>query len=75
LLVKDGLVDGGYMEHLVWETVTDLRPAGLGRRIERPESTKRVFSAPANDGLPMGSTFAWDPSPANASQPWRQVQL
>jgi hypothetical protein len=75
LLVKDGLVDGGYMEHLVWETVTDLRPAGLGSRIERRESATRVFPASVKDGLLTGSTFAWDLSPANASQPWRQVQL
>ncbi len=38
LLVRDGVVDGEYMEHLVWETVADLQPAGLGSRIQRRES-------------------------------------
>jgi len=81
LLVQDGLVDGGYMEHLVWETVADLRPAGLGSRIERPKSTKLAYSTSANNSNKSGllraeSAFAWDLTAAStASQPWRRVQL
>lgn len=79
LLVRDGLVDGGYMEHLVWETVADLRPAGLGSRVERRPATNPAFAALATkkDGLlqPNG-VFAWDLTQISAaSGPWSRVQL
>jgi hypothetical protein len=75
LLVRNALVDGAYMEHLVWQTVTDLRPAGLGSRIERKESAKPVFIPAANDGLRANSPLGWDLMPAGSSQPWQQVKL
>lgn len=77
ILIQDGVVDGGYLEHLGWETVVDLRPAGLGNRISR-----RAARKPASCEVPAGISFspsrvpAWDlGASAVASQPWLQVQL
>jgi hypothetical protein len=69
------------MEHLLLETVADLRPAGLGSRIERPKAANPAFTVSAKenkkDGLLRASSgLAWDLTPASAtSQPWRQVRL
>ena len=35
LLIRHSQVDGRHLEHLGWEAVADLQPAGLGRRIRR----------------------------------------
>jgi carbonic anhydrase/acetyltransferase-like protein (isoleucine patch superfamily) len=78
LLIRHGLVDGGYLEHLGWGAVADLRAAGLGNRIERHEPRRQagsetgltdVFSRP-DHAFPLGSVPA-----STASQPWLQVRL
>jgi carbonic anhydrase/acetyltransferase-like protein (isoleucine patch superfamily) len=78
LLIRHGLVDGGYLEDLGCGAVADLQPAGLGSRIiRRRESRRRTFSETAADVFARPSSApAWGfaPSPA-APQPWLQVQL
>lgn len=77
LLIRHALVDGGYLEDLNWGAVADLRPAGLGSRIQQREARPQPFSVTeADDSSRTGSSPAWSfvPSPA-ASQPWLQVQL
>ncbi|HEY4762379.1 MAG TPA: hypothetical protein VIH75_01800 [Candidatus Sulfotelmatobacter sp.] len=77
LLIRDAVVDGGYLEHLVWGTVADLHPAGLGSRIPR-RSSRRPSSCevPTEVLPPADSVPAWGfASSSGASQPWLQVQL
>jgi carbonic anhydrase/acetyltransferase-like protein (isoleucine patch superfamily) len=77
ILIQDGVVDGGYLEHLGWGTVVDLRPAGLGSRIARRQVRKPASCEVPVEGVAeatqapvwgMGST-------AVAGQPWLQVRL
>jgi carbonic anhydrase/acetyltransferase-like protein (isoleucine patch superfamily) len=76
LLIREGLVDGGFLENLNWGAVVDMQPAGLGSRIHRREARKAIFNE-----SPMGPrtdyAFPWHfmPSSAAAAQPWLQVRL
>ena len=77
VLIQDGVVDGGYLEHLGWGTVVDLRPAGLGNRIARRRARKQASCEVPVDGLAVAAKApVWDlGSSAVAGQPWLQVQL
>jgi carbonic anhydrase/acetyltransferase-like protein (isoleucine patch superfamily) len=82
LLIQDGVVDGGYMEHLVWGTVADLQPAGLGSRIPRREARRQASCEVPTDGSsPVDRNPGWNfgsssaTSASAASAPWLQVQL
>lgn len=79
LLIRNGLVDGGHLEHLGWGAVADLEPAGLGRRIPRRGSRREPFSSAMSDSCSRGdNAFARNfsfSSSSNTSQPWLQVQL
>ncbi len=81
LLIRHGLVDGGHLENLTWGTVADLRPAGLGSRIQRREShtapRKPTFRETAPDTFSgADGSVVWDFAAASsASQPWLQVRL
>jgi carbonic anhydrase/acetyltransferase-like protein (isoleucine patch superfamily) len=77
LLIQDGVVDGGFLEHLGWGTVADLQPAGLGSRIPRRESRRQAScEVPPDVSSPADSVPAWNfGSSSAASQPWLQVQL
>ncbi len=78
LLIRQGLVDGGYLENLKWGTVVDMQPAGLGSRIQRREARKPVFKKETpGDGFPQAdNVFPWQFAPsASAAQPWLQVRL
>jgi carbonic anhydrase/acetyltransferase-like protein (isoleucine patch superfamily) len=77
LLIQDGVVDGGYIEHLGWGTVADLQPAGLGGRIPRRESrTTASGETPTNSFPSVDRTPVWHfRSSSAASAPWLQVQL
>jgi carbonic anhydrase/acetyltransferase-like protein (isoleucine patch superfamily) len=75
LLIRDGLVDGGHLENLVWGAVADLQPAGLGSRIQWPEARKLHRTVP-NASSRANSSVAWDfAASSTAAQPWLQVQL
>jgi carbonic anhydrase/acetyltransferase-like protein (isoleucine patch superfamily) len=75
LLIRHQLVDGGYLEDLSWGAVADLQPAGLGSRIQRPESRRQSFrESGVFSGAGRASTRDFAPSTA-ASQPWRRIQL
>jgi hypothetical protein len=76
LLIRDGLVDGGHLEHLGWGAVADLEPAGLGGRIPRRGARREPFCA-TSDGCSGGDeAIARNlTSSSNAAQPWLQVQL
>ena len=74
LLIRHELVDGQYLEDLNWGAVADLRPAGLGNRIQRSggllrETAARVSSRPSLASSWNSVLFS------SASQPWMQVQL
>lgn len=77
ILIQDGVVDGGYLEHLGWGTVVDLRPAGLGNRISRRPARKPAScEAPEEVSVAASKAPAWDMgASAVAGQPWLQVQL
>jgi carbonic anhydrase/acetyltransferase-like protein (isoleucine patch superfamily) len=76
LLIRNELVDGGYLEHLGWGAVVDLRPAGLGSRIEPREVRKpaspetHVFSGAAESSWARQLAAS-----TTAPQPWLQVRL
>jgi carbonic anhydrase/acetyltransferase-like protein (isoleucine patch superfamily) len=75
LLIRQELVDGGYLEDLGWGAVANLHPAGLGNRIQRREARRQAFSVPDVFSR-AGSASAWNFTPSSAaSQPWLQVQL
>jgi len=75
LLIRHQLVDGGYLEDLSWGAVADLRPAGLGSRIQRREARRQAFRE-ADVHAPAGRASARDFAPSStASQPWLRVQL
>lgn len=75
LMIRNELVDGGYLEDLDWGVVADLQPAGLGHRIRHSETRRQAFSE--TDVFPRsGSASAWPfIPPSTASQPWLQVQM
>jgi len=77
LLIRQGLVDGGYLENLNWGTVVDMQPAGLGSRIQRREARKPAFSkAPPDDFSRADNLFPRQFAPSSsAAQPWLQVRL
>ena len=81
LLIQHKQVDGQYLVDLVGGEVggevADLRPAGLGSRIERREWRRQIFNKPARDvSAQAGSAPAWSFAPfSTATQPWLQVQL
>ncbi len=76
LLIRNGLVDGGHLEHLGWSAVADLEPAGLGSRIPRRGSRRQPFSPSTTDGCSRDNAFARNfASSSPGSQPWLQVQL
>jgi hypothetical protein len=80
LLIRNGLVDGGHLEHLGWGAVADLEPAGLGSRIPGRGPQRAPFSSGMSDGCLRGDNafarnFASSSSSSTASQPWLQVQL
>jgi carbonic anhydrase/acetyltransferase-like protein (isoleucine patch superfamily) len=75
LLIRHGLVDGGYLQDLGGGAVADLQPAGLGSRIQRRESRSQARSK-TDVFSRAGSASAWAFAPSStASQPWLQVQL
>lgn len=83
LLIRNGLVDGRYMEDLAGGAVVDLQPAGLGSRINRSASRRQALrdtqvsphgSQPRP--APADATLTWDfASSSPATQPWLRVQL
>jgi hypothetical protein len=77
VLIQNGVVDGGYLEHLGWETVVDLRPAGLGNRIPlRPARKPASCEVPVDGFAVAAKTPVWDMgASAVAGQPWLQVRL
>ncbi len=83
LLIRHQLVDGGYLEDLSWGAVADLRPAGLGSRIQRHEARRqglRDTAVPSRTGRAGAPEVAPASAPALArsstgSQPWLRVQL
>jgi carbonic anhydrase/acetyltransferase-like protein (isoleucine patch superfamily) len=83
LLIRNGLVDGRYLEDLAGGAVVDLQPAGLGSRIERPESRRQavrdthvsLYDSPRRSAR-ADATLTWDfASSSTATQPWLRVQL
>ena len=76
LLIRDSVVNGGYLEHLRWSAVADLHPGRLGRKIERAQRRTLAVPATASDDFSNGSNpYGWDPSTSTSSGQWRQVQL
>ena len=78
LLIRNGLVDGGHLEHLGWGAAADLESAGLGSHIPRRGSWRKAFSPAPTDASSRGDNNAFAPNFAlssAASQPWLQVQL
>jgi carbonic anhydrase/acetyltransferase-like protein (isoleucine patch superfamily) len=76
LLIRHGLVDGGYLENLNWGTVVDMQPAGLGRRIQRHKARKPASKETPGDGFSRADVFPWQFAPSSsATQPWLQVRL
>lgn len=77
ILIQDGVVDGGYLEHLGWGTVVDLRPAGLGSRIARRQVRRPAScEVPVEAVAPAAEAPVWGMgSTAVAGQPWLQVRL
>ncbi len=77
ILIRQGLVDGGYLQDLGSGAVADLQPAGLASRIQLCESHRRPFEKTASDASPRAdSSLAWDFVPSStAAQPWLRVQL
>lgn len=77
ILIRHGLVDGGYFEDLDCGIVADLQPAGLGSRIQPSESHRQKFCECASDFFSHAdSSFAsnFAPSPSGP-QAWFQVEL
>jgi hypothetical protein len=77
LLIRNGLVDGGHLEHLGWGAAADLESAGLGSRISRRGSRRQPFSpAPTDDCSRGENALPWNLASSSAvAQPWLQVQL
>jgi carbonic anhydrase/acetyltransferase-like protein (isoleucine patch superfamily) len=72
LLIRHGLVDGGYLEDLGGGTVADLQPAGLGARIRPRGSDRQAFRQANVFSRPDG---AWQSTLSTSPQPWAQVRL
>ena len=77
ILVRESVVDGGFLEHLGWETVVDLRPAGLGGRLsQRPARKQASCEVPAEVFTSASKAPAWDLGASSvAGHPWLQVRL
>jgi carbonic anhydrase/acetyltransferase-like protein (isoleucine patch superfamily) len=79
LLIRNGLVDGRYLEDLAGSAVVDLQPAGLGSRIEHPESRREAVldtHTSLRSSARADATLTWDfASFSTAAQPWLRVQL
>jgi carbonic anhydrase/acetyltransferase-like protein (isoleucine patch superfamily) len=74
VLIRHELVDGEYLEDLTWAAVADLRPAGLGNRIQRREPL--VHETAAGGSSRTSLAYSWNSVPlSSVSQPWMQVQL
>lgn len=75
LLIREGLVDGRFLEDLGWGAVADLQPAGLAARLQPREAQREPLPESA-DVQDAESASAWSFAPfSTASQPWLQVQL
>jgi carbonic anhydrase/acetyltransferase-like protein (isoleucine patch superfamily) len=75
ILIRHELVDGRHLEDLRWGTVADLQPAGLGKKIERRESRRKVFSE-TDARSRAGSVSSLNSVRSSAaSQSWLQVKL
>jgi hypothetical protein len=75
LLIRHQLVDGRHLEDLRWGTVADLQPAGLGKRIERRESRRKIFSETGVFSRGGRVSASNSERYSSASQPWLQVKL
>jgi carbonic anhydrase/acetyltransferase-like protein (isoleucine patch superfamily) len=79
LFIRNSQVDGRHLEHLGWEAVADLQPAGLGRRIQARQSRPQAFSAAEKEALSRaGNSFSlgWDLAASSTlRQRWLRVQL
>jgi carbonic anhydrase/acetyltransferase-like protein (isoleucine patch superfamily) len=75
LLIRDSLVDGGFLEHLRFGAVADLNPGRLGRRIGHAHRLTREFLATANNNLSSACASPESVGTAASSELWRQVQL
>jgi carbonic anhydrase/acetyltransferase-like protein (isoleucine patch superfamily) len=80
LLIRHQLADGGYVEDLTCGIVADLRPAGLGSRIQRRETRQQAFSeanvfARATSASALGASASDSARSSTTSQPWLQVKL
>ena len=74
LLIQESLVNGNRLEHLTWQTVVDLAPAGLARRIPRSTSANRNdFAMRSSHGSTEWKTNL--PAPAASVPHWMQVNL
>jgi carbonic anhydrase/acetyltransferase-like protein (isoleucine patch superfamily) len=76
LMIRDQLVDGGYLEDMSWGAVVDLHPAGLGSRIlHLRKSRRKVFSeTDVFSRVSCAATLEYARS-STASQPWLEVKL
>jgi hypothetical protein len=79
LLIRDSVVNGGYLEHLRWSAIADLHPGRLGRKIERRRKPTPTFTVSTNSEFSSGTDQCdiqcdlGGTSPSSES--WRQVQL
>jgi hypothetical protein len=74
LLIRNSLVDGGYLEHLCWGAIADLHPSGLGGRIARRQRGN-AFHVTASDNFSSAGDACRGYDASTSSQQWRQVQL
>jgi carbonic anhydrase/acetyltransferase-like protein (isoleucine patch superfamily) len=75
IFIRDGIVDGGYLEHLGWGAVADLQPAGLGRRLPQRAPKPAPKKAGTDANSPAGTSPAWNFGSCSAAGSWLQVQL
>jgi carbonic anhydrase/acetyltransferase-like protein (isoleucine patch superfamily) len=76
LLIRNALVDGGYLEHLGLGIVADLEPAGLASKIKPLRKRAQMFHDSDSDTVfPAGNVEAWHVSGQITSNEWREVYL
>ena len=76
LLIQQSIVDGSCLEHLEWQTVVDLAPAGLSRRISQTTFSGRAFRAkPTPNNTHTFAFNAVTSSKQPSPQSWVRVQL
>jgi hypothetical protein len=75
LLIRNSLVEGGYLEHLHWRAVADLHPSGLGGRIEHSQDGNLLHVAATDNFSSTGNASGWGYDTSTSSPMWRQVQL